>query len=78
MEVGGQVAARFEDGVWLIELAQLDEARSVAEEVAVVLGLRARPGVSMTESLAAVLADRHLLLVLDNCEHLVSAARGVV
>ncbi len=71
VEVARQVAPRFEDGVWLIELAQLADARSVAEEVAVVLGLRARPGMSMTESLAAVLADRHLLLLLDNCEHLV-------
>jgi predicted ATPase len=74
IEAARHVAARFEDGVWLIKLAQLDDAPSVAAEVAVALGLRAQPGKSMTESLATILGDRHLLLLFDNCEHLVGAA----
>jgi predicted ATPase len=74
VEVARRVAGRFADGVWLVELAAVQEPALVPAAVAVVLGLRQPPGMSIVESLAEVLARQQLLLVLDNCEHVAGAA----
>jgi predicted ATPase len=73
-EVAKRVAGRYADGVWLVELAALKEAALVPATVAAVLGVQELPGVPMVESLIRVLARQELLLVLDNCEHLIEAA----
>ena len=62
------------DGVWLIELAPLAAAEHVAPAACAALGLREDPGRPALERLVEYLADRAVLLVLDNCEHLVEAA----
>jgi predicted ATPase/DNA-binding CsgD family transcriptional regulator len=67
------LARAFPDGVWLIRLDQLREEALVAQAVAGTLGLQERVGYSPAASLAEYLAGRQLLLVLDNCEHLVDA-----
>lgn len=67
---GAEAHRAFPDGVWLIELAQLREADLLAVEVATRLGLEDNPR-DPVESLGRYLADRNLLLILDNCEHLV-------
>jgi predicted ATPase/DNA-binding CsgD family transcriptional regulator len=72
-EVGRQAAARFADGVWLVELAAVPEAALVATAVATALGVQQARGHSVLESLAGVLSRRNLLLILDNCEHLLGA-----
>ena len=72
-EVARRVADRFADGVWLVELAGVTEPGQLPEATAAALGVRQAPGLSVTESLAAVLARRQMLLVLDNCEHLLAA-----
>jgi predicted ATPase/DNA-binding CsgD family transcriptional regulator len=77
IEVARGVAPRFEDGVWLVELAQVEDPGLVPTAVSVVLGVREQPGLSLTESLAAVIGGRHVLLVLDNCEHVIDAAAGL-
>ena len=64
---------RFEDGVWMVELASLAEPSLVPQAVAFTLGVRERPGSSLTEALSDYLRTRKLLLLLDNCEHLVDA-----
>jgi len=64
----------FRDGVWLVQLDQLRDQALVAQAVAVALGLQDRAGYAPAASLAEYLAGRQLLLVLDNCEHLVDAA----
>jgi predicted ATPase/DNA-binding SARP family transcriptional activator len=61
----------FPDGVWLVELAPLVDGALVGQEAAQALGLQLRAGVPAAEALALQLADRQLLLVLDNCEHLI-------
>jgi predicted ATPase/class 3 adenylate cyclase/DNA-binding CsgD family transcriptional regulator len=73
-EVARQVAGRFADGVWLAELAPVGDPALVAPVVAVALGVREQPGVPAGEAVARVLARRQLLVVLDNCEHVIGAA----
>ena len=73
-EVTRRVAGQFADGAWLVELAAVQEPALVPAAVAAVLGVRQLPGRPVAESLAAVLAGQQLLLVLDNCEHVVGAA----
>jgi len=72
--VAGQAAARFADGAWLAELAPVRDRAQVAAAVAVALGAREQPGVPAAEAAARVLARQQLLLVLDNCEHVIGAA----
>ena len=73
-EVAGRVAGRFADGAWLAELAPVRDPALVPETVAVALGVQERPGVPAAETLTRVLGRRQLLLVLDNCEHVIGAA----
>jgi hypothetical protein len=73
-EVAGQVAGRFTDGVWLAELAAVRDPAQVPEAVAAALGVREQPGTPIAEALAGALADQQLLLVLDNCEHVIGAS----
>ena len=63
----------FPGGVWLVRLDQLREEALVAQAVAGALGLQDRAGYAPAAALAEYLAGRQLLLVLDNCEHLVDA-----
>ena len=73
-QVARQVAGRFADGVWLAELATVRDPGQVAATVAAVLGIRDLPSVAAADALARALARRQLLLVLDNCEHVIGAA----
>ena len=73
-EVAGLVAGRFADGAWLAGLAPVRDPAQVARVVAVTLGVREHPGVPAADVLMQVLARRQLLLVLDNCEHVIGAA----
>jgi predicted ATPase len=73
-EVAREVAGRFADGAWLVELAPVRDPAQVPGVVAAVLGVREQPGVPAGEAVARVLARQQLLLVLDNCEHMVGAA----
>jgi predicted ATPase/DNA-binding CsgD family transcriptional regulator len=73
-EVARRVAGRFADGAWLAELAPARDPSQVAAVVAVALGVQEQPGVTVTGVLARVLARQQLLLVLDNCEHVIGAA----
>jgi predicted ATPase/DNA-binding CsgD family transcriptional regulator len=73
-EVLRQVADRFADGVWVVELSAVQEPALVTATVATVLGLRQAAGVPLVDALAAHLARQQSLLVLDNCEHVLDAA----
>lgn len=76
-QVGVAVARAFPDGVWLVELADVHDPDLVTVTVAEVLALRddtAAPLPRLTE----FLADKRLLLILDNCEHLIDACARLV
>jgi predicted ATPase/DNA-binding CsgD family transcriptional regulator len=73
LAVAGELVEDFEDGVWLVELAPLSEPALVPHAVASTLGVREQPGRSLTETLSDYLGSKKVLVVLDNCEHLVEA-----
>jgi non-specific serine/threonine protein kinase len=73
-QVAREVAGRFADGAWLAELAPVRDPAQVAAVVAAALGIREQPGVPAAAAVARVLARQQLLLVLDNCEHVIGAA----
>jgi predicted ATPase len=73
-ELARQVQDRFPDGAWLVELGAAADAAQVTAEVMWVLGVQQDPGRPPLEVLAEVLAPRRLLLILDNCEHVLPAA----
>ena len=73
IQVGADLLGDYPDGVWIVELAPLSDPRLVSHAVAGALGVREEPGRPVFDALVAFLADRSLLLILDNCEHLVQA-----
>ncbi len=77
LRVAADSQAHYPDGVWLVELAALADPALVAGGVAAVLGVREAPDVPVLTTLADALQPRRLLLVLDNCEHLVAACAEV-
>ena len=76
-QVARQVAGRFADGAWLVELAPVADPAQVAAVVAAALGVREQPGLPAAEALARALARQQVLLVLDNCEHVIGAAAAM-
>jgi non-specific serine/threonine protein kinase len=78
LELANRLLPGYADGVWYVDLAPLQDPDRVALTVAAALGIREEGGRSMTETLAMVLAGRRLLLVLDNCEHLMASAASLV
>jgi predicted ATPase/DNA-binding SARP family transcriptional activator len=78
VETARSLTVRFPDGVWLVELSAVDNADVVPEAVARATGVQPRQGLSVTESVIDALRSRRLLLVLDNCEHLIDAVAEFV
>jgi predicted ATPase/DNA-binding CsgD family transcriptional regulator len=78
LEVANAVLEDFKDGVWLVELASLTDPQLVVQEVIVALGFREASGRSRLETLTEYLQNKNLLLVLDNCEHLILACAELV
>ena len=78
LQVAAAVRGAYPDGVWLVELAALADPALVPQAVASALGVREAPGAAATDRLVAALRPKTLLLVLDNCEHVVGAAAALV
>jgi predicted ATPase/DNA-binding SARP family transcriptional activator/DNA-binding CsgD family transcriptional regulator len=73
-----EVLNDYQDGVWLVELAALANPQLVLQTVATALRIQKQPEKTTMETLVDVLQRQHLLLVLDNCEHLLPACSDVV
>jgi len=73
LDVAQRARGAHPDGVWLTELAALSDPGAVCHAVAGVLGIMQRPNRSVEQSLVDALRGRHLLLLFDNCEHLIDA-----
>ncbi|MDP9314772.1 MAG: tetratricopeptide repeat protein [Chloroflexota bacterium] len=78
LEVARDPDDRYADEVWLVELAGLADPRLLPRAVAGVLGMREDPDRLLIDRLADALRSRQLLLVLDNCEHLLEACAELV
>ena len=72
-QIGGRVVSTFAQGAWFVDLAPITDADLLAEVVARVPDVPEKPGATIEETLLDWLRPRQLLLILDNCEHLVDA-----
>jgi class 3 adenylate cyclase/tetratricopeptide (TPR) repeat protein len=77
LQVAADLLDQYFDGVWLVELAPLSDPALVPQVVAGVLGIKEQPGQTMQQSLTDALKDKRLLLVLDNCEHLIATCASL-
>jgi predicted ATPase/class 3 adenylate cyclase len=77
LQVGADLLDGAGDGVWLVELATLSEAASVVNAIASTFGLREQGERPMIDVLVPYLKSRRLLLILDNCEHLIEEVARV-
>ena len=77
LQVARQLLPEFADGVWVAELAPLADPALVPVAVATALGLELTGGAISPERVANMLGAKRLLLVLDNCEHVVAAATEI-
>src|SRR6516225_4213787 len=73
LQIAADVIEGYRDGVWLVEFAPLADPAFVATTVASTLNVPEQPGRDITETLTNALRHKTLLLVLDNCEHLLAA-----
>ncbi|MDQ4126383.1 MAG: NB-ARC domain-containing protein, partial [Actinomycetota bacterium] len=73
MAVAFEVVEEFEDGVWWVGLSSLLDPTLVLQAVAQTLQVSEQPGVPLLDTLADSLRGKRLLLVMDNCEHLIDA-----
>jgi predicted ATPase/class 3 adenylate cyclase len=78
LQVAAHLLPRFLDGAWVCELAAATEADTMSAMVATTLGVKPRTGMAMDEAVLLSLRDKQLMVVLDNCEHLLSAAGSLV
>ena len=76
--MASDLAGAYPDGAWLVELAALSEGALAPQAVAKAVGVREQPGRPLTETLGDTLRARKMLLVLDNCEHLIEAVVRLV
>ena len=78
LQLAAEVMDAYLDGVWLVELGSIGDPMLVPTSVAQVLGVQERAGTPLADTLRTYLKSRQLLLVLDNCEHLLDACVDLV
>jgi len=78
MQVAIEAEPAPADGVWLVDLSSLADPGLVTRTVAAVLGIREEPGTPLGNTVTRALARKHLVLVLDNCEHVLAACAALV
>lgn len=72
VESARKLLDRFADGIWLVDFAAVTDAALVAMRTAGVMGIQERPGEPILDALIAALRHRDVLLIFDNCEHLLT------
>jgi predicted ATPase/DNA-binding CsgD family transcriptional regulator len=78
LRIAADLGRGFEDGAWLVELAEVRDGSFVADAVLAALDLRDQTAMTPSQILVSDLRNRHLLLLLDNCEHLIGAVATLV
>ena len=77
-EIGRLAITEFDAGVWFVELAPVTDPSAVATTLATALSIRPQAGASTRDAILDWLHGRHLLLIIDNCEHLLDAVADLV
>jgi predicted ATPase/class 3 adenylate cyclase len=78
LEAASHLLVGLADGAWLVELAPVADPDAVVEVTASALGILPRPGQAPLDAVIAYLRPRRLLLVIDNCEHLLDAVASLI
>jgi len=78
LRIAAMLLDRFKDGVWLVELAPVSSAGEVTKTLCRVLGIREQGESTLTDLLNSYLSKRHILIILDNCEHLLDDCAQLV
>ncbi|CAN5541279.1 BTAD domain-containing putative transcriptional regulator [soil metagenome] len=78
VNVASSMTEQFSDGVWFVDLSQVTDTTLVVTTIGTALGLRTGEGVPVKEAVVALLADAELLLVVDNCEHVIVGAAEAI
>lgn len=78
LQVAAELSDHFSNGVWLVELAPLSDPGLVPQAIGASLGLPEEPNRPLVETIADYLRDKSVLLVIDNCEHVLMSAAQVV
>jgi non-specific serine/threonine protein kinase len=78
LQVGAELLDDFADGVWVVDLGPLSEPNLITHTVAATLGLRGGPNRTLAEAIADYFRARQVLLLLDNCEHLIAECAQLV
>ena len=77
LQLAAELSPEYPDGTWLVELAAVGDPSATGHAVAGTLGITQQPGMTIEQSIATTLSRRGLLLVLDNCEHLIEAVASL-
>ncbi|HEX5418208.1 MAG TPA: helix-turn-helix domain-containing protein, partial [Chloroflexota bacterium] len=77
LQAGATLLATYPDGVWMAELAALNDPDLVVPTVAAVLGIQSLASTPILDQLVDALKDRRLLVILDNCEHVIGACASL-
>jgi class 3 adenylate cyclase len=78
LQVAAEVLPRFREGAWLVELAGVRDPEGVGEQFAALFGVTARSGGSLLEAILEFFGTKQLLLVVDNCEHLLDPVAELI
>ncbi len=77
LQAAADLLGEFPDGVWLVELAPLADPALIPQAIAAPLGVREQPGRPLMDTVVDSVRAKHILLILDNCEHLIDAAARI-
>lgn len=78
LQVAAELLDQFPQGVWFVDLTPLSNSELIPQTILSALGIPEEPGLTMQQQLLDYLRDKNLLLVLDNCEHLIQACATLV
>ena len=78
IQIANSVLVIYPDGVWIVELAPITVPENIDQAIAGVFNVKEQPGSTLIQILMNYMKSKKLLLVLDNCEHLIAACSGIV
>lgn len=77
LQTGADLIDNFENGVWFVEIASLQDPQLLPQTIAQTLGLKEQSGKKTEDAIADFLKDKKILIIIDNCEHLIDASANI-